>query len=338
MQRLNQLTVFVGDTSPDLASKAQQFQADAYLLDSSNYKDFLRTDFLSATTVYTSLGDLPKDENVMCAILDKATHIVYCPSLQWSDRSTIDIYDPTSSMQGMTELLLSIFSKIKNNVTGLDRSKYVISKLTELADVRRSNHQQLWVAGCSIAHGVGVNKDETYGNLLSNMINIPVSCLTMGSSSVEWAADQILRSDIKDGDIVVWGLTYAHRTTWWNENQNKLQYATLNNIKKINVNVPAFVLEGLLTSKTQIYRSVIAVNQVVNFCRKVNAKLLIASFVATDPLVIQLEHLPEFAEYKLPCHPQVFADLGTDNEHPGPKQHQLYAEFCLDQLKNRYHI
>jgi hypothetical protein len=338
MQKLNNLTIFVGDVGSELGELAQKYQADAYLIDVSNYNEFLTASFTQTTTVYTCLGDLPKDHNILCSILDKADHIMYCPPAKWSDGRTTDVYDPTNSIQGLTEALLSIFKQNKNNVTGLDRSGYINTKLSTLVDQRASRNPQLWIAGCSLSHGVGIDRTQSYGHVMSQALNLPVSYLTASGSCIDWAADQILRSDIKAGDIVVWGLTHESRISWWNDISNKLHHIVLGNDKSSELNVPRFVLESVMLSKTQLYKAVISVNQVINFCKKIQAKLFIAGFWSTEALLLQIEGLPEFAAYKLPIHPQIPTDFGSDNQHPGPKQHQLYAEFCLAQLKKRGHV
>ena len=33
----------------------------------------------------------------------------------------------------------------------------------------------------------------------------------------------------------------------------------------------------------------------------------------------------------------MFIDLGSDNDHPGPKQHQYYAEKILNLIKENNH-
>jgi hypothetical protein len=41
-----------------------------------------------------------------------------------------------------------------------------------LADSRKTNSYQLWVAGCSFAHGIGIQRDQRFGQLLAEKLNL----------------------------------------------------------------------------------------------------------------------------------------------------------------------
>ena len=52
-------------------------------------------------------------------------------------------------------------------------------------------------------------------------LNLPVSTLAQGGTSIFWAADQILRSDIRKDDIVIFMLTSTHRFPYYTNSQLK---------------------------------------------------------------------------------------------------------------------
>ena len=80
-----------------------------------------------------------------------------------------------------------------------------------LKNTRTNNSPVLWTAGCSVTYGTGVEYSSRWGSLLASYLNLPEVTLSQGGSSIFWAADQLLRSDIRPGDIVVWGLTNVPR-------------------------------------------------------------------------------------------------------------------------------
>ena len=76
---------------------------------------------------------------------------------------------------------------------------------------RTTNDPVLWVAGCSFSSAVGVESDERWGHYVSNHFNLPEVNIAQGGASITFAADQILRSDIRPSDRVIWGLTGVAR-------------------------------------------------------------------------------------------------------------------------------
>lgn len=213
--------------------------------------------------------------------------------------------------------------------------------IDQLIDHRCRDTRQLWIAGCSISHGTGVGHDQRYGYLLSKKLNLPVSFLTAQGSSPEWAADQLLRSDVRADDLIVWGLTYEGRAPWWLGEHDQLVHVTIGGLRtglykdKIFFDVPESVLLHLVSSDSRVYKSVTSVKQVANYCSKIGAKLLTIGLLSSDAVTFLLNELPEFEPIK---HLPQYLDLGNDNSHPGPLQHQFYAEFCFEQIKQRGYI
>lgn len=335
--------LYFGDVGEYLAIIACQQDKNAVLVDHSNYRHILDSRSLPPVC-YTSLGDLPKGMEEVYSILDLADEIIYVPPAEWSDRLLLNPADPDKSMQGLSDIIMFDFSETKGNVTGLDLSGYRFEELDRLKDQRQTETQQLWIVGCSFSHGTGVEPTQRYGHLLSEKINLPVSFLTSSGSSPEWAADQILRSDIRDGDLVVWGLTYEGRMPWWLSDIDQMVHVTLGGLRlglykdKTNFDVPESVLLHVVSSDSRIQKSVTSVKQVANYCSKVGAKLLIIGLLSSDAVTFLLNKLPEFEPVRRLKHLSQYLDLGTDGSHPGPLQHQFYAEFCFEQMQRRGYI
>jgi len=324
------INLYFGDINSDLAQLAQAVDPQAFLIDHSNYVDFLNNPPAGNVTVYTSLGDLPKiskDTFVIYRLFDLADNIYYVPH---NNKNQIYI-----------ESILFSIGQQKNNVRNLDLSAYSSEKYTKLVDSRRSNQAQLWVAGCSVSHGVGVNTAQRYGQLIADRIGLPVSFLTAGGSSIAWAVDQIVRSDIRTGDIVILGTTEEVRFPYWTTN-NEVWHITSThqnqNHQLSSTNLTTNVIDRLITDDNCFYQSIIRIHQLVNFCNKIDAKLLIFGLLSSPLLALHLHDINSFINYKNFNSPDCYKDLGTDNRHPGPEQHQLYADFCQAALKKLNYI
>jgi len=309
------INLFVGDNDTSLAKIAQKSNSAAFLIKHSNYKIFLSSEHAEDITAYTSFSDLPKISqinSIFFEVLKKADKIFYCPPKVWSDYS---VNFSWNTNQTITEYFLYLINLTKNNVQGLDLTHYQNSSYLNLVDCRKTNETQLWVAGCSISHGAGVREHEKFGTLISNKLNLPVSHITKGGSSLEWAKDQILRSDIRKNDIIIWGLTQEVRAP-----------------KAFNGKIITETNPDFLLNETALYKAVTSVHQVVNFCRKISAQLILVPVICSERLQLLIHNLDEY--YQLPY--QIgFLDLGTDKIHPGPIQHQVWADtICKKLSKN----
>jgi len=329
-----QLTVFLGDVSENVATQALQSDDSAFLLDFNNCLEFLNNELTSNTTVYTSIGDMANNVSPLWTLLNSADSVVYCPPAVWSDGKDVDPLSPTSSIQGFTEHLLLMLPQDK--VVGLDRNQLSADPMP-LVDGRRSEYPQLWVAGCSITHGVGVDPSQRYGQLLADELNLPCSFLTRVGSAIDWSSDQILRSDIRTGDTVVWGLTSTERLTYIHDQE--LLHGITAKSYIINKQLEKIVSATTLLSQNTFYQHMYSINRVINFCKTTKVKLVIVGLLTSAACLRHLTNTPFFYPYPYP--PDFtdfnskfvnflnFADIGTDNLHPGPEQHSLYKNFIL---------
>jgi hypothetical protein len=315
------ITIYVGDVGEYLSKLSIAVDSNASLISQENFSN------LSLGTYYTSIADVGSLEN-FGSVLQQATKIVYAPPEKWSDERK-----KHSVMKQWTEDYLNVFRfrcEINNFVPTV---KYNTLNMLSLADTRRSTNSQLWVAGCSISHGVGVDNHSKFGQLLANKLKLEVSSLTQSGSSIIWAADQILRSDIRPNDIVVWGLTSLGRLPYYKSNQ--LFHISASAIHRVADYARLLVSPETLTSDHLFYQSLISVFQVINFCKKNKATLIlapllddnIAQYLANETNLVMLYKLWGRDSNKL------FIDQGTDNEHPGVQTHQFYANEIYQKIQ-----
>jgi hypothetical protein len=315
------ITIFVGDVSEDLASAAKSADPTARLITKQDST-------LAAGTYYVSIGDL-ENLSQFARMLRQASHIVYvCPD-QWSDGDR-----DSSRMKKWTEDYLSVFScDHRKVITGYQPVANDLEAMTRLVDQRRGSEPQIWIAGCSISNGVGVDEHQRYGKLIAAQLSMPVSFLTQNCSSIPWAADQILRSDIRPGDTVFWGITGVNRFSYWNDSEKNISHCTLS-MYKYDSFMQAMTKESFLISDHMIYHAVNSVRQVVNFCHKVNTKLVIATLIrGMETFLAGIPNFIPLAGIHGRDRHDMFIDVGTDDQHPGPRSHQYYA----DQMLEKYH-
>jgi hypothetical protein len=141
-----------------------------------------------------------------------------------------------------------------------------------LTNVRSDSNPVLWTAGCSFTVGQFLDHKDRWGTLLADYLNLPEVTLSCNGSSIFWAADQILRSDIREGDTVVWGLTGLQGRTEISNNWNFAtipisQYATLGKETQ-------YWTLDYFESQTGVLVSLREILQVINFCQKIKHFLL----------------------------------------------------------------
>lgn len=315
---------YVGDVTDEVRIAAQAQDPTATLLTGQNYTK------LSTGTYYMSLGDFDNLQSFVDA-LAQASELVYVPPQQWSD-----IKKNFSYMQHWTEFYLRFF-KDKKSVT-MEASNTAISAELDtwlsLKDNRRSDSSQIWIAGCSTTHGEGVAVTERYGQLIADQLAMPVSFLTQSGSSIPWAADQILRSDLRAGDTVIWGITQVCRFTYYYN--DAIKHVTCKTYE-IDPGFDKVVGFDHLSNKNVYYQGVTAIHRVVNFCKKLNVRLYPCGILVDPEFLPYLDEIPNYTQlfgHVVGDHQHKFFDIGTDNRHPGPLTHQYYAKTLLQKILN----
>lgn len=311
------ITLFVGDNDEGLSGRAKLTDPGAFLVNYRNWQKIVDQKHDKDITIYTSLSDLPKinkDISVLWNLITVADKIFYYPPSRWSDDTGNFSWN---SQKILTEYYLAQVTKSGKTVIGLDLDEYKNPLYLKLATNRTNDSRSLWIAGCSVSHGVGVDISQRYGEIIGHRLSIPTYHLTQGGSSLEWAADQILRSDIRSGDILVWGLTQETRAPFV---RNGSVLGMNDNLENIDYRL----------DETRYYKAITSVFQVINFCEKIGCRLILLPIICSEKL--QMDILDQSVFYLVP-HQIKFLDVGTDGTHPGPKQHQFWADFCLDIIK-----
>lgn len=197
-----------------------------------------------------------------------------------------------------------------------------LTRFKILADTRKTESPQLWSAGCSITHGVGVDESERFSTLLANKLGLPLSSLTQPGSGITWAADQILRSDLRKGDTLVWGLTAERRVVKWGDD-------FIVHLRHEHIPDNKWML-----SNDVLYKNCIAIAQVENFCRAVGVHLYVICMLDQDAHYEQVHTMKHFIAN--PYRKRI--DLGTDGSHPGPRHHIAVAELIHNAILNSHGV
>ena len=208
----------------------------------------------------------------------------------------------------------------------------------QLLSTRPTANRVLWTVGCSVTAGVGVSQEQRYANILASALKVPHASLALSGASIFLSADQIMRADLKSGDTVVWGLTGIHRV----EIAKKWEFksVTISTYSQISSNNKYWSLD-YFDSQTQALQAIRIVKQVINFCQRAQVDLYIANILDLTWFRVMFDNLDNFIDLtdslKIVNDNVQFIDLGTDNSHPGPKQHQQYADKLLTLIEEKHH-
>ena len=201
---------------------------------------------------------------------------------------------------------------------------------SKISAADRLNKPLLWIAGCSITFGSHIPVDKRFGRLVADSLDRPEMCLAQPGTSIFWAADQILRADLQAGDIVLWGLTHVPRVEV--AAGQELVPVTISSYPHIDQNQQYWTLDWF-NSPTQTLMAMHYIAQVQNFCRKIGVELYM--FNMTDiswmaSLSTQYVNYLDLVQHlKIKNSKVSWVDFGTDNMHPGPNQHQQWADQIL---------
>lgn len=301
--------LFVGDNSERPFLTAQLYDSSTRLIDSKTILEIH-----NIPTGHISLCDLPIEDFKYA--LEQADELYYVP-----------ISETEKELKQRTELWLR-YQSHRKPVHNLPNGAEL--PMLAVIDTRKTTDSQLWVAGCSYTYGFGVSEHERWGNVLASMLNLPVSTLAYPGSSIRWAADQILRSDIKAGDTVVWGVTGVSRFPYYNNKVNHISqsyYRQIDTRRHPDFKFNSLINQKILVSDHLLYEALISIDQVIRYCSLIGCKLLLSHFyldVNYHEISI-LDYLTRFDFYVDFSSPTLI-DFGSDNLHPGVNQHKLYAE------------
>lgn len=305
------LELFVGDVYETLAIKAKAHNANAVLITSLNLDSFLSSPSIVG---YTSLADVG-DHELFFQLCKKVDKLYYRPPVKWSH----------PDQQYYTEHVLAWILQYKN----IDGFEYLLNRNYQfnqdfLQDTRKTDQSQLWAVGCSITFGVGVDIEQTYREIASQELDLKHSNLSCPGSSIIWQSDQICRANLQPNDIVFWGLTGQHRIPVLHN--NKVLHLHSQQYEKYSDLVSNFSID-LLNNDTLLYHNVLAVRRAYHVCQKIGAELVILGLMPDFDNLYLHYNVPVFRHLE-PVHHK-YVDIGTDNMHPGPEQHKVFAKEFL---------
>jgi hypothetical protein len=211
--------------------------------------------------------------------------------------------------------------------------------LLDIVNQRASEQQQIWVVGCSFAYGSNLEDlNKRYGQLISTILNRPVTFLVWPGSSISWAADQVLRSDIKKGDIVIWGITSVERFMLYYKNKifNVLNLSIEDDSFNHSDNdYPKELLRRKLVDEDRIMYAIKNIFQVDNFCKLIGAHLILFPHHDLSSDESEKTLLSYIGSLENCVLPSKLVDYGNDQQHPGPLTHKNWAGELLTFIKEK---
>lgn len=304
--------LIVGDVTSELCDYAKSVDPDAVLITEDNCKSIADS---KNQCFYASIGDFENLE-IFNAVLEQVDEIEFYNHKEWT----------TEELRRKTIYNLGLFYWATNRpIKNLDFENHRLEVNFDIHP-RQSTEPNLWTFGCSITYGVGVNPDQTFGSVLAKKLNMPFNNISCPSSDIGWSADQILRSDLQAGDIVVWGITSLRRCSVYF--YDHLYFATPGSYQE-NAFLRKIFPKDWLSGHHPVYNSLQDIQAINHICKKLGVKLIMLGVMGQYENAKDLE---QYSNFVSGIDKKKYLDLGSDNLHPGIKQHQLYAEKVLSFL------
>jgi hypothetical protein len=271
-------TLFVGD-------------ANSILITDNNFEQYVGV----PGHFHTSLGDISAGN--LLKITDKGCTIIFVD----------EGFEQELELFNKTKIFLNSIYDL-HQVTG-----YVRPGPCTFAEesVSRPAEPTLWIFGCSLSAGVGVEKCEVYSSKLGDTLRLPVTNVVKAGSSTRWSLRQLLHSDLQPDDVVVWQLTTVERSTVKHVDTWPEEVMLKNQSREII----------LSTTDEQLWFDQISLlDYGVQYLRAKRIRFYIVSFDSKSTVLDQcLEQYTRYPEYCYASNWQV--DLGNDQFHPGSKSH-----------------
>jgi hypothetical protein len=307
--------LIIGDNSTEIAVYAALMFEKTLLVTKDMYDQI---DTFSFDCLYTSLADIDADQ--LLRLSQQANAIHYWPPLQWESKELLEY-----TVQVLTKIVSHYKIPIRNFTVEMDPT----NSLT-LMDYRKSSSPQIWVTGCSYAYGFGlIDSKQRYIEIVAEELRKPFSDLSSPGTSIGWAADQLLRSDIQQDDIVIWGITGINRVDYYIDNQ-QIIVPGITNYPSAGLNK---FFNKMITDDNRVNQSIKSIYQVKNFVEKSGAKLVLIFHKKLN----LYEYVKVFEPYlwALPCYALISDQQdSTVDGHPGPITNKIWAAEILQFLNS----
>lgn len=268
-----------------------------------------------------SLIDIDNDLLSKCQFIE-------CLDISWEKVIHLENHDYWAHV---AHLLLT---KYKNTSKGLDDFEQSMLFYSDFhRSTKKTSKKTLWVAGCSWSSAFGVEDTERWGNLVANKLDYEEVNLAIGGGSLWDASDQIIRADIKEEDLIIWGLTSAGRI-------DVIKNNNLKSFPAFEAQVSKYYKKTFLFSTSQYLIAMRQIQQVITHCNKIKAKLYLVNFLEPCWIPLLLKDHNNFLDLSSGFYQSNFKliDYAADNAHPGPKQHQEYAEKIINFIKETNNV
>jgi hypothetical protein len=277
------------------------------LLTNENFSTYLSDTNLK---FHTSLGDI-SSHNLLdfCRFVDRIDFVDFG-------------FDERLALRNKTIIFLnyaSNFCQVNNYVRPLPQQA-LYSDLT----VHKSDYPTLWVFGCSLSAGVGVDPTTVYHYELGQQLNLPVTTIARPGSSARWSLLQLMYTKIKPADIVVWQVTTTGRFTVKDYSNKDPRECLLKNMNK----------EFLATINYEqvFYDHITLVDYGIQYLRALQSRFV---FTSVDNKKTEDQCLEQFTKYPEYCYaPDWIVDLGSDNLHPGVESHRILSNTLYEKIKD----
>jgi len=219
--------------------------------------------------------------------------------------------------------------------TNTSDSIYAGNMNLENQNKRKTQDSQIWIAGCSYADGafLPAKTEQRYGQLVADYFGIPASFLAESGSSISYACDQILCSDIKKNDILIWALTGIHRFCWFiDDDWVPVTYSFTREFKGPDKKL----LENILANDAAVNFAQRYVAQVKNVCDLIGVELIIMQhqeLSARDAHEKLKSWLLRYQNNFLDIDMLPLTDTADDQKHPGPDTHKRWANAIIKKIE-----
>lgn len=299
-------------------------------LDQSNLNTILNDP--KHVSCYSTIEDLAIKINGIDDLVAKCNRIEL---VQW-DQHLLDRVQPNNHYLyfGFLHFLQKHKHQLPNNMA---TDLLLWETLNANADYRKQDGPNLWVGGCSFSFGLGVPKPRRYANLLAERLGLPLVMLARSGSSISWQADQWLRSDLRPGDIAIWGLTNIPRIDVFKTESNAWESVTIRSYLDLPQKY-RYWSPDYFDSLTQSVGYIKQILQVENFFKKVGIEYYLVNFMDVTYLPVMFKDHCRFLDLTKTFdhnNMQKFLDYAADQQHPGVLQHQSYCQNIHDFLQTR---
>lgn len=357
------LNLAIGEWGPGFSTFVKSNNFYSY----EDYRDSnVRPDAPAIRNVWLQLSHLHTSEFI--DLLYNAKRVVLCNPVKWNN---LDIKEVTLGWMNYISNSRQVYNY---NLLTKEETYYsppenlIWNDIYHKENVRqvKPDQGQIWIAGCSYAHGWFLeNQKDRYGQLFADHMNMPVSFITEPGASNSWIVEQIIKADVGQNDVVVIGLTGSSRQTIYLD--DRLHYINIHNFSKElalrsfghlfkknlkddltasqimnqSPKLRRYLKEELLISEHTTYETISHYEQIVNYLEKLKVKYLIGWNVAIEEAFkFKQGQLLSYLALKKNTKTFLFdpghVDKTKDAIHPGPRQHKIYADQLIDLYNKLY--